>query len=133
MYRVFKNHNRLAIFLISKGISFHSLNTFLELTKDIETSAISIPTFFLTQKRTLHSFTTKVVILAGDLNTRTGNANDFNALDSDDDDEDDDDDQPDKFEGNCDDEPNKSHQSKLDVMMATFRTLVRSMQQERLL
>ena len=105
----------------------------MELTKDIETSAISIPTFFLTQKRTLHSFTTKVVILAGDLNTRTGNANDFNALDSDDDDEDDDDDQPDKFEGNCDDEPNKSHQSKLDVMMATFRTLVRSMQQERLL
>ena len=39
------------------------------------------------------------------------------ALDSDDSD---DDDQPDEFEGNCDDETNESHQSKLAEMFATF-------------
>ena len=50
------------------------------------------------------------------------------ALDSDlsnDDDEDDDDDQPDNFEVRCEDEPNESHQGKLDEMLATFRTRVR--------
>ena len=51
--------------------------------------------------------------------------------DSDDNDEDDDDDQPDKFEGSCDDEKEESHQSKLDEMLAKFRTRVRSLQQEQ--
>ena len=51
--------------------------------------------------------------------------------DSDDGDEDDDDDQPDKFEGSCDDETKERHQSKLDEMLATFRTRARSVQQER--
>ena len=50
--------------------------------------------------------------------------------DSDDDGEDDDDDQPDEFDGSCDDETNESHQSKLDEMLATFRTRARSLQQE---
>ena len=49
--------------------------------------------------------------------------------DSDDGDEDDDDDQPDKFEGSCDDETKERHQSKLDEMLATFRTRARSVQQ----
>ena len=51
--------------------------------------------------------------------------------DSDDNDEDDDDDQPDKFEGSCDDENEESHQSKLDEMLAKFRTRVRSLRQEQ--
>ena len=42
--------------------------------------------------------------------------------DSDDNDEDDDDDQPDKFEDSCDNEKEESHQSKLDEMLAKFRT-----------
>lgn len=51
--------------------------------------------------------------------------------DSDDDNEDDDDDdQPDDFEGNCDEETNESHQSKLDEMLR-FRTRARSLKQER--
>ena len=56
------------------------------------------------------------------------------ALDSDDsdNDEDDDDDQPDKFEGSCDDKKEERHQSKLDKMLAKFRTRVRSLQQEQL-
>ena len=50
--------------------------------------------------------------------------------DSDDKDEGDDDDQPDKFEGSCDDKKEERHQSKLDEMLAKFRTRVRSVQQE---
>ena len=44
--------------------------------------------------------------------------------DSDNNDEDDDDDQPDKFEGSCDDKKEESHQSKLDEVLAKFRTRV---------
>ena len=51
--------------------------------------------------------------------------------DSDDDNKDDDDDQPGKFEGSCNDKTNKSHQSKLDEMLATFRTRASSLQQEQ--
>ena len=51
--------------------------------------------------------------------------------DSDNNDEDDDDDQPDKFEGSCDDKKEESHQSKLDEVLAKFRTRVRSLQQEQ--
>ena len=52
--------------------------------------------------------------------------------DSDDDNEDDDDDdQADDFEGNCEEETNESHQSKLDEMLTRFRTRARSLKQER--